>query len=204
MPFGRRYKASFSRSFGERTVAVLVLLGYLFVLNSSATGHGWHLLVHQIQEHHMGAPVLAAPEVYVEGSQDAALAMSTLRNLHRHDSAQTPHSHGAKGDRHHDAAMLPNFRRVVRAHVAPLPEHCEDPQQREDGFHEHDGYVHTHDLPEPDATFVVVLALDQHHLPSAPALPIPLASPDADLDGPVVALRSIDLLVETPPPIALG
>lgn len=181
-------------------IAVAVLVGYLLALGGTSVGQGWQLLAHLAHAHPPAPPTV--PELYVEMPAAPRTAMTTLRpreahshgHGHNHDHGHE-HGlrHGAETHRHPAAPALPDAGRFIRAAVPPA-----------DGAHEHDGYVHTHEVPEPDPSLVLIAGLDKHQLPTALVLPLPPPPRDLDALQPEAAPRRVETLVETPPPRARG
>ncbi|MEM1057150.1 MAG: hypothetical protein AAGI52_16650 [Bacteroidota bacterium] len=179
-----------------RGVAVgAVLLGYLGVLLGTSAGQGWRLLAHLATETHavMEAPRLQAPALHAPTGLAPAMGMTTLRApAHSHGA----HTHGDHTHRHGSAH--PEAHRTVRTSGSPhgTPE--------ADGFHAHDGVLHSHDLPPPTETPVVILTLDHHQVPTPVRLTPPPVGDTARLGSALGSIASAQHSVETPPPRLAG
>ena len=175
-------------------VAVLVVGGYLMALGSTSSGQGWRLLSHLVSAHGAVPP---APVLVPEADVGLAPVLRTLRPSERHShEGGHAHSHGPTRDDHAHDGPVPFGEpvRTVRARTEDVPE----------GVHEHDGTLHSHDAPAPETPVVVTVSLDRHHLPTPVRVPRPPPPCDADLGDPRAAHPSVDLSVETPPPIRRG
>ena len=159
-------------------VVAFVLVGYVLVLGTTASGEGLKLIPHLAQEH---APTaLHAPHLVgdVEGER------GVLRTLRPEAPTHDDHAH--------EAALAPRTVRVLATPLEAL------------GLHTHDGRLHRHDAPPDESRVIVTVSLDKHRLPATPAVPAPVVSAHAPSAGPALALSSVDLSVETPPPIRRG
>ena len=158
-------------------LVAFVLVGYVLVLGTTASGEGLKLIPHLALEH---APTaLHAPHLVgdVEGERDV------LRTLRPEAPAPDAPPHAAGGPR------------TVRVLATPLEAL---------GLHVHGGRLHRHDAPPDAPRTIVTVSLDKHRLPAAPAVPAPVVSSHTASAGPSPALSSVDLSVETPPPIRRG
>lgn len=167
----------------------LVVAGYLAALGATTTaGQGLRLLPHLALDHTQSAP--SRPGL-VEDERGDHPVLTTLRERETHRHGRAAHTH------EHDGGL--------EAPPDLFPEHgAIRTEGRDDGLHEHDGVFHSHDAPPPEPAVVLVVSLDQHHVPTAPAVPAPEVW---GLDGGLEAhgsLHSVDLSVETPPPIGRG
>lgn len=174
----------------------MVLLGYLFVLSGTMAGQGWRLLAHEAHSH--AVPMMPAPRVHADTPPPDGPAMMTLRSEARQGHGAHAHDH----KRHVPGTIRPGAMTIVRVGT-------EEPKALEDdlhhlGLHDHGGEWHTHELPEPDPTVVLMVSLDKHQLPTAPVIPGPPVQGDAEYGEPSGIGPSVQYTVETPPPIVRG
>lgn len=174
-------------------MAVLVVAGYLLALGGTSSGQGWRLLSHLASAHADTSP---APSLVPEVDASLAPVLRTLRPRHHSHGRGHGHRHETEADEHthDDPVRFGQPVRTVRANARDVTE----------GVHEHDGVFHSHDAPAPETPVVVPVSLDQHRLPTPLPVPLPPPPRDADLGDPRAALPSVDLSVETPPPIRRG
>lgn len=183
----------------RRALAVLVLVGYVLVLGGSSAGHGWHLLLHLLSEHHGGAHEIRTSRAAPVGLRHAALparaeAEYAETSAHPHGSAHR-HAHGSPPHRHAAASA-----------TASPDRDAHDARRSEEAPHEHDGHYHIHGSKqdqEQGAPALPTITLDKHCLFSGTPLPPP---PARDWDGtrPTATLFSTAPPVEVPPPRWLG
>ena len=176
-----------ARAFRAGLVA-LVLAGYLAALGATASGRGLALGTHLVLAHGERAP--ATPGLVGEATVGGDV-LTTLRPDVTHRHGDHVHSHEPDGET--PAPALFPERGAVRVSTEAEP-----------GAHEHDGRFHRHDAPPREPRLVLTVSLDKHRLPPVAAVPAPPALQLADLGGPEGALDSVDLSVETPPPLRRG
>ncbi len=178
-------------------LAVAVLVGYLAAWGGTAAGHGWRLAPHLALEH-ARPPAPAAPHV-VGDVAPGAHVLPTLRPEERHTHGGRSHGHKHGEERHE---------RDEAQGLAPAPDVFPAGQtvlaEANGGLHEHDGVTHSHDEPPSVPAVLVTVSLDKHRLPATSAVPAPPALAVAAFGDDAEALESIDLSVETPPPIRRG
>lgn len=170
-------------------MAVLVAAGYLIALGGTSSGQGWQLLSHLASAHADAPP---APALVPEADADLAPVLQTLRSptARSHEHGHT-HGHEAEGHAHGGPVR---FGRPVRASTSAPAE----------GVHEHDGVSHSHDAPAPDAPAVVTVSVDHHRLPTPSCVPPSPSARLANVGDPRATAPSVDVSVETPPPIRSG
>lgn len=161
-------------------LAVLVLVGYLLILCGSSAGHGWHLMLHLLSQHH-GLERMA--DLRPPPAHPTHLAHSEAPGHHE----ASEHHRGAP--HHHESGH----------HQRSADHDAEPPRNAQ---HEHHGRAHTHESqrdPAPSAPALLTVSLDKHCFFAGPVLAPPPVQ-DRDDVRPATALFSTALPVETPPP----
>lgn len=182
------------RAHARGAVALGALAGYLAVLAASPAGQGLTLLPHLATAHAGQAPTL------VDTPAPEARVLTTLRppaahahDGHVHEGPET-HEHGPEDAEHGQTLATPRPSETIRAGA----------EAAVDGLHRHGDVLHTHDAPTNEPAVVYTVALDQHQVPTAPAVPAPPVAGAHAPAGPAGAPPHVDRSVETPPPIRRG
>lgn len=112
-------------------LAWLVLGGYLLVLGGSSAGHGWHLFLHLLSQHH--GPSLHEhtvssphPDTPADASESHAPAPPDPSEGVPHEHEGQAHVHGSHQDHEQGAPALPNVALDEHylssyAHLSPPP-----------------------------------------------------------------------------------